>query len=234
MGILIYVMRMKENKKYKVLFLHPDNHFSSVALVILKKIPNIILFENDIQQEDYDFLFSVCYPKRITNEQRNKAKLAALNIHTGLLPQHRGSNPLNWALIWGDKEIGVTLHYMVDTYDAGDIVLQKRIPIKIEDNINDLFRKTKEILPELIKEFFEKPEEHLAHSWKQNQADMTYAQKRRPEDSELNLSASPVEIYNLWRSCDPVDYPAFVIEDGKKRIIKEVDLKGNIFYKDNI
>jgi len=223
---------MKVNKTYTVLLLHPDNHFSHVALETLKKIPNVTLFENS-GIKDPDLVLSVCYPDRIIKGKREGAKLAALNIHTGLLPRHRGSNPLNWALIWGEKEIGVTLHYMTDTYDAGNVVLQKIVAIEDTDTVRDLQHKTKEILPTLIQEFFADPEGYLAKAWQQNQAHMTYAQKRRPEDSELNLHAPARDIYNLWRACDPDEYPAFVMENGQKRIVEQVSRDGTITYKQN-
>lgn len=57
----------------------------------------------------------------------------AVNLHAALLPRNRGPNPIQWALIHGERETGVTLHYMSDRVDAGDIIAQERISISDED-----------------------------------------------------------------------------------------------------
>jgi methionyl-tRNA formyltransferase/UDP-4-amino-4-deoxy-L-arabinose formyltransferase/UDP-glucuronic acid dehydrogenase (UDP-4-keto-hexauronic acid decarboxylating) len=81
--------------------------------------------------------------------------------------------------------------------------------------------------------FFDAPETYLRNSSKQNQALSSYAQKRYPEDSELNLNVSPRELYNLFRACDPDDYPAYVMKDGVKIIVKKVTQEGKITYEGN-
>jgi len=204
------------------------------SLVLDKVIAEYKIFEvpEEIPDKEFDIIFSASYPTRVTDEVCTRAKMAALNIHTGLLPQQRGSNPLNWALIWGDKTTGVTIHKMVRPMDAGDIVLQSPVQIENKDNILTLTEKCKESFVRLIKMFFETPETYLRHSAKQNQAMSSYAQKRYPEDSELNLNVSAKELYNLFRSCDPADYPAYVVKDGKKVIVKRVTQEGKITYDD--
>lgn len=180
---------------------------------------------------EVDLVFSASYPRRITKDMCAVAKWGAVNIHTGLLPEGRGNNPLNWALVWGKKETGITIHKIVDTFDAGDICLQKRVTIYYDDTIRTLRAEIEDVFPGVIKEFFEDPEYLIQNARQQNQARSTYAQKRYPEDSELNLSAKPEEIYNLFRACDPDEYPAFVMEDGKKRIVKLVTVDGVVSYE---
>lgn len=188
----------------------------------LKDIKSVELVPEDSQE--VDLVFSASYPKRITAQVCSKAKLGAVNIHTSLLPEGRGSHPLNWALIWGKNKTGITIHKIVDTYDAGDICYQKEIPIFEDDTIKKLRHRVEVVFPRVIEAFFEKPEYYIKDAKQQNQAHATYAQKRRPEDSQLNLDASPFEILNLFRSCED-DYPAFVVEpDGKKTIIRSIKL----------
>jgi methionyl-tRNA formyltransferase len=171
-----------------------------------------------------DITFSASWPEKIDKVLREEPRLAAVNIHTGLLPEGRGSNPLNWALIWGKDKTGITIHHMTETYDAGDIIMQEEVPIFDTDTIVQLRERVETIYPKLIALFFSDPLHFLRQSKSQDQALASYAQKRRPEDSKLNLSAPPRHIYNLWRSCDPVKYPAFVVEDGMVRVVDKVEM----------
>lgn len=180
---------------------------------------------------EFDILFSASFPKRISQEECAKAKIGAVNIHTGLLPQQRGIAPLNWALIWGDNATGVTIHKIVDTFDGGDVVLQEVVKITQMDNIRTLKERCLRRFPLLIHKFFNDPQHWLDRAWQQNQAEATYAQARRPEDSELCPSAPGEDIFNHFRACDPEEYPAYVLqEDGTKRYVKNVSPDGEIEY----
>ena len=131
------------------------------------------------------------------------AALGAVNIHTGLLPEGRGSHPLNWALIWGKEKTGITIHRIVDTFDAGDICCQHEVPIFETDTIRSLRERVETFFPNVIASFFDEPERFLAQAWQQNQANASYAQKRLPEDGLLNENASHREQYNFIRAHDP-------------------------------
>ena len=195
-----------------------------IARQTLLECKNIELVDG----EDFDILFSASYPSRISQELCLKAKIGAVNIHTSLLPEGRGSNPLNWALIWGKEKTGITIHKIVDSFDAGDICLQMPIQIFHKDNIVDLRERVESGFPALIKNFFIQPHHYIWNAKQQNQALASYAQKRLPEDSKLNLKAKPYEVYNLFRSCHPIEYPAFIIdEDGNKKIITNLEEVGN-------
>jgi methionyl-tRNA formyltransferase len=165
---------------------------------------------------DYDVLLSASWPARIPQFLCDRAKIA-VNIHTSLLPEGRGSHPLNWALIWGKKRTGITIHKIVDTYDAGDILLQRIVPIDYHDNIISLRERVEEVFPLVLEEFFQDPESFPPIQ--QNQAHASYAQKRRPEDGLVNLNAEPDEVYNFVRAHHPTDYPAFFYVKGQRRRI---------------
>lgn len=69
--------------------------------------------------------------------------LGSLNVHASLLPQYRGAAPINWALIHGEKETGVTTFFLQHQIDTGDIILQKRVPVEEEDNFGSMYEKLK-------------------------------------------------------------------------------------------
>lgn len=177
---------------------------------------------------DPDIIFSASYPHRIPQDDCARAALGAVNLHTGLLPEGRGWHPLNWAIIWGKEVTGITIHKIAESFDAGDVCVQHEVPIFISDTIRELRARVDAMVPQVIAAFFEKPEFYIRAAMPQNQALVSYAPKRLPEDSHINVLAPWRDIYNLWRSCDPDEYPAFVMQNGKKKIVKRVYLSDRI------
>src|SRR6185503_1899603 len=78
--------------------------------------------------------------------------LGILNFHAGKLPLYRGRNVINWALINGEHEIGLTAHYMDEGIDTGDIVLQRTLPVAWTDAYDVVLRRVVEQLPALVDE----------------------------------------------------------------------------------
>lgn len=179
----------------------------------------------DEYSQDFDILFSASFPARIPQEDCRLAKMGAVNIHTGLLPKQRGYHPLNWAIVWGNEVTGITIHKVADGFDAGDVVMQTEVPIFETDTVRTLRERVEWAFPTIIAAFFVDPAKVLAQATQQNQAQATYAPRRYPSDSELNLSASPREIWNLYRSCDPDEYPAFVMVNDIPCIVRQAQFK---------
>lgn len=211
---------------YKVKFLG-QGVMGEEALRVLKTERNVELVEDG----EYDVLLVASWSKRIEQEVIDKAKICSVNIHSGLLPRQRGYHPLNWAIIWGDQVCGVSLHMIAESIDSGDIVLQKAFTIGEDDFIWDVRKKAVACVAPIIRTFFDNVEEALSKRWKQNQAFVTYAPRRFPSDSEVNLNAPIKDIYNLFRSCDK-DYPAYAYVDNVKRYIKEFINRSVIVYED--
>ncbi|MBS0364746.1 MAG: formyltransferase [Proteobacteria bacterium] len=88
-----------------------------------------------------DFVFSFYYRSLLPEELLRVARRGALNMHGSLLPRYRGRAPVNWAILRGERECGVTLHYMVARADAGDIVDQQSVPILQDDDAREVFAK---------------------------------------------------------------------------------------------
>ncbi|HPK53992.1 MAG TPA: formyltransferase family protein, partial [Smithellaceae bacterium] len=80
-----------------------------------------------------DVIFSFYYRKMISSEILAVPAQGAFNLHGSLLPAYRGRCPVNWVLVNGETRTGVTLHYMIEKPDAGDIVGQKEVAIDIKD-----------------------------------------------------------------------------------------------------
>jgi methionyl-tRNA formyltransferase len=95
----------------------------------------------EIRRLTPDAIFSFYYRRLLGRGLLDLLRLGAINLHGSLLPKYRGRAPINWALLRGETVTGVTLHYMDEQADHGDIVAQRDVPIAIEDTALVLSRK---------------------------------------------------------------------------------------------
>jgi methionyl-tRNA formyltransferase len=175
-----------------------------------------------IKRYDYNTVLSCSYKGIIPKEV---IRLGVINIHGAILPEWRGANMLNWVIIKGCSKSGITLHYMDETLDTGDIIDIIEYPINYEDDVNTvkqrMFQKTAELFdrcwePLLNGQIKAKPQDHsLAR----------YYPARRPEDGRIDWSQNAVDIYNLIRALvEP--YPgAFCYAKGEKLIIEKAEVE---------
>ncbi|MGH6798152.1 MAG: formyltransferase family protein, partial [Roseiarcus sp.] len=98
-------------------------------------------------------IYSFYYRHLLPDAVLQLAPLGAYNLHGSMLPKYRGRVPVNWMIVNGETEGGVTLHHMVARADAGDIVAQRRIEISGDDTALTLYRKMGPLGAELIREF---------------------------------------------------------------------------------
>lgn len=173
----------------------------------------------EIRTLNPDILFSFYYRKMICKEILAIPRLGALNLHGSMLPAYRGRCPVNWVLVKGENQTGVTLHFMVDKPDAGDIVGQKEVNIDFHDTARTLYDKLCEAAGLLLDDFLPIIKTGTMPRRKQNLAEGSYYGGRRPEDGRIDWSQSASEIYNLIRAVtDP--YPgAFALLENDEKII---------------
>ncbi len=144
------------------------------------------------------------------------ARHGAINVHDALLPRYGGFAPLNWALVNGETEVGVTVHFMNEEFDLGDIVVQRAVPVAPTDTATDLFHKTLPLFAPMTLEAIDLIEAG-DHPWtKQDPEAATFFHKRSIEDSRVDWSSSARDIANLVRAqADP--YPnAFAYYRGQR------------------
>jgi methionyl-tRNA formyltransferase len=164
-----------------------------------------------------DVIFSFYYRNMIPVEILSLPTIGAFNLHGSLLPKFRGRCPVNWVLIEGEKRTGLTLHYMVEKPDAGDIIAQRPVDISFDDTAYTLFMKMageaktlmKEILPRIRNRSFTRtPQSGLGPS--------SYFGGRKPEDGLISWQKEAISIYNLTRAVTHPYPGAFTFLDGKK------------------
>lgn len=162
--------------------------------------PNRPEFVQKIRAIRPDAIFSFYYRKLLSEELLACAEKGAFNLHGSLLPKYRGRCPVNWALIHGEKETGATLHEMVRRADAGDIVMQKKVPIEEKDTAHTLFGKIAAAGAEAVAEFYPQLEKGEFRRIPQDHAQATVFGGRRPEDGRFSWGQDARAIYNLMRA----------------------------------
>jgi methionyl-tRNA formyltransferase len=143
-------------------------------------------------------------------------RLGTLNVHDSLLPRYAGFAPLNWAIINGEREVGVTAHVMDERLDRGDIILQWAVPVGPRDTATDMFHATLGMMGPITLEALDHLEHGTGERIAQDLAQATFFHKRAVEDSRIDWIRPAVDIVNLVRAqSDP--YPnAYTFSDGTR------------------
>lgn len=166
-----------------------------------------------------DVIFSFYYRKMIGREILDLPRVGAFNLHGSYLPHYRGRCPVNWVIIKGEKKTGVTLHYMVEKPDAGDIVGQKAVTIETSDTAKSLYDKLCGAAKELLDEILPSINQEEIPRQKQNLEEGSYYGGRRPEDGRIDWNKSADEIYNLIRGVTEPYPGAFTFLNNDEKII---------------
>jgi len=195
------------------IFTHPDraseNHFfGSVARLAAEQgIPvfapddvNHALWVERIQKMAPDMIFSFYYRALLSEKILATARLGAYNLHGSLLPTYRGRAPLNWVLVNGESETGVTLHRMVARADAGDILAQERIAIADDDDAMSLHQKLVAGAKTLLASCLPTMKQGLIDAVKQDESRASVMPGRTPEDGRIEWSLPAKSIANLVRA----------------------------------
>jgi len=178
-----------------------------------------------------DLIFSFYYRNMIKEEILDVPRLGAFNMHGSLLPRYRGRVPINWAVLHGEKQTGVTLHYMVKRADAGDIIDQEAVPIGPEDTAQDVFRKAVKAARIVLERQIDDLTKGRAPRRQQDESQATYFGGRKPEDGRIDWTQSADRIYNLIRAVTHPYPGAFTLAGGKKlfiwkaRPVKDIERK---------
>ncbi|QNF34870.1 methionyl-tRNA formyltransferase [Adhaeribacter swui] len=132
--------------------------------------------------------------------------IGTFNIHGSLLPDYRGAAPINWALINGEKETGVTSFFLRHQIDTGDILLQEKISIADDDDFGSLYEKLKHLGADLALKTVQAIENNQVQPLPQpKHAELKEAPKISKEFCEINWQQSAVQIHNFIRGLAP--YP---------------------------
>ena len=187
---------------------HENIWFRSVAeLAASRNIPvfapddiNHPLWARRIANLKPDILFSFSYRKLLKPAILDIPRHGCLNLHSALLPRYRGRCPINWVLVNGETETGVTLHYMTPRPDDGDIVCQRRIPISENDTAVSLHEEACRVSATMLDEVLPQILDGTAPRAPQDHSKATYFGGRKPADGEIDWAKPACQVRNLVRA----------------------------------
>jgi methionyl-tRNA formyltransferase len=186
-------------------------------------------FINQIKGLKPDLIIVVAF-RKLPTELFNIPKHGTINLHASLLPNYRGAAPINWCLMNGEIKTGVTTFYINEKIDQGDILLQKEIMIKNEDDFGSLYNKLSEVGAELVVKTVEGIFNNSLKPIKQNFIDdLKLAPKLNSENTRINWTRSTNDIIGQIKGLSPKPGAWTMIKNGENRfrlkILKAVKKK---------
>ena len=174
-----------------------------------------------------DLIVVVAYGKILPPSVLDYPRLGCINAHVSLLPKYRGAAPMQRAIMEGEKETGVTIMYMNEGLDTGDVILQQSFPILAEDDFEAIHDRSAEVGGQLLLEAIPLLEQGKAKRIKQDDSLATYAQKIEKTDCKIDFGKSASELDCIIRGVTPIP-GAFAYHKGKMlKIYKATPVKGN-------
>lgn len=165
-----------------------------------------------------DILFSFYYRDMLSRELLAIPRLGGLNLHGSLLPRYRGRCPVNWVLVHGETETGVSLHHMVAKPDAGDLVDQERVPITEDDTARSLMTKCRDAARVVFDRALPAIAAGQAKRVPQDESRASYFGGRKPKDGEISWSAPARTVRNLVRAVTR-PYPGAFTYAGQRKLL---------------
>jgi len=149
-------------------------------------------------------------------------RIACLNLHASLLPRHRGAAPIQAAIVAGDRETGISVMYMDEGLDTGDVLLQKRIEIAPGETGGSLHDRLAQIAPIALKEALSELEDGSAPRTPQDSSAASYAPKLEREHGRIDWNESATVIERKIRAFDPWPGAFTILRDdvGRERKLK--------------
>ena len=191
-------------------------------------------FIEKIKSLNPDVICVVAYGKILPKEILEIPKYGCINVHGSLLPKYRGAAPIQWAVLNGDKETGVTTMYMDVGMDTGDMILKEKVEIGEDETTGELWDRLSKIGAKLLVETLKQIEEGTAPREKQGE-EFTMAPMLNKEMSKINWDEQTAQnIKNLVRGLNPI-MGAYTFLDEKKIKFWKVDIaKQDEIIADNI
>ena len=204
----------------------------SIPIFQPEKVKNNVEFINEIKQLNPDIICVVAYGKILPKEILDIPKYGCINVHASLLPKYRGAAPIQWAVLNGDKETGITTMYMDTGMDTGDMILTKKVQIGENETTGELWERLSKIGGNLLVETLKQIEKGTAPRIPQGN-EFTMAPMLDKEMAKIDWeNKTAEEIKNLVRGLNPI-MGAYTYLNGRKIKFWKVEISKNIGYDEN-
>ena len=187
---------------------------------------NIEVFQPEKIRKEYqyildkkpDLIITCAYGQIIPKEILDYPKYKCINIHASLLPKYRGGAPIHHAIINGDEYTGITIMYMDEAMDSGDILYQEKIKIEENDNVGTMFNKLSDLGSKMIIDFLPKFLNGEITPIKQNVDEVTYAYNISKEDEKIDFNNNSKDIFNKIRGLNPFPVSYALLDDKRVKL----------------
>ena len=152
------------------------------------------------------------------------ASLGTINLHPSLLPSYRGRAPINWAILHGETEFGLTAHFVDEGMDSGDIIEQEHFELSVDEDVGDALSKLTPLYAAISSRILKNLQTGNIVRRKQDDSRSTYFPARKPEDGLIDWGQSAVAIMNLVRAVAKPYPGAFTFMGGVQILIWKVCL----------
>ncbi len=226
------VLRKIINSKHKIVLVvtQPDKPVgrkqiltpSPVKQISLQNNLNILqpekvsdkFFLEEYKKFPVDLNLIVAFGQILPEELIYFPKYHSINIHASLLPKYRGASPINWAIINGDKETGITYQFIEKKLDSGDIIYQEKIIIDDNDDSMSLYKKLSDLSAETVIKILDMIENRNFNRIKQDESKASYVKTLTKEDGKIDFNHDAEKLRNKIRGLLP--WPvAFCNFEGK-------------------
>lgn len=175
-----------------------------------------------------DLIVTCAYGQMIPKEILDAPKYGCINVHASLLPKLRGGAPIHRAIINNETRTGITIMYMVEKMDAGDILAQEETPILKEDNVGILHDRLSKMGAKLLIETIPDLINGKIKPIPQKEEEVTYAWNIKREEEKIDFNQRTIDIYNQIRGLNP--WPGgYALLEGKVVKIYEARISDSFF-----
>ncbi|WP_096189181.1 methionyl-tRNA formyltransferase [Evansella halocellulosilytica] len=169
-----------------------------------------------VEKVNPDIIVTAAFGQILPRELLDIPPLGCINVHASLLPEYRGGAPIHQAVIDGKKETGITIMYMVEKLDAGDILTQESIAIEEKDTTGTMHDKLSQLGADLLLKTLPMIEEGTIQAVEQDETEVTYSPNISKEQEKVVWSKTAEQIYNQIRGLAP--WPVAYTTLNEKRL----------------
>ena len=193
-----------------------------------EKVRNNTEFIDTIRKLKPEYICVVAYGKILPKELLEIPEKGCINVHGSLLPKYRGAAPIQWAVLNGDKETGITTMYMDEGMDTGDMILKEKVEIGEDETTGELWSRLANVGGKLLVETINQIEQGIAPREKQV-GEFTMAPMLSKEMAKINWNTmTSLEVKNLVRGLNPIMGAYTIINDKKIKLWKVKIVNENI------
>ncbi len=197
---------------------------------------NLAVFQPDNLKKDYtkilntpcDIIITCAYGQKLPQELLNYPPLGCINVHASLLPKYRGGAPIHWCLINGEKETGITIMYMDENMDTGDIIASKKYQILDTDTTETLHTILSIMGADLLKETLPSIINKTNSRTKQIAKEATYGYNITREQEHLDFQKDGISIINQIRGLNSWPLAYFLLNNQEYKVLEAKFIPGQV------